>query len=214
MKRRIVGLLITLVVAAAGGAVAWWLASPAVTPEPPVTERARAAAAALGADRHVYVEPSATGVFTDDDLARLEAAAAASDPEALLVVWPASYEAGYGSAADVLRQIEELTGRPGLYVEVDPGADLDTVDVGIEGEYLSVYSAVGDGPETATPALLRLIEENDGREYEVGEDTSSDYWGGTAGTIAAGLTIGGLGGVGAGLLGLGVWALIRRRRAA
>ncbi|WP_116950187.1 hypothetical protein [Jiangella endophytica] len=214
MSRRIVGLLITLVLAAGGGALAWWLATSGITPDLPVTERARAAAAGLGDDGHVYVDPSATGTFTDADLARLDAAAAASDPQAFLVVWPASREAGYGSPSDVLHQIGDLTGRPGLYVQVVPGADLFDTDVGIAGEYLSIYSAVGDEAETETPALLRLIDENDGREYEVGEDTSSNYWGGTGGMIAAGLTIGGLGGVGAGLLGLAGWALVRRRRAA
>ncbi|WP_053205618.1 hypothetical protein [Jiangella muralis] len=213
MRRWLAGLLITLVVAAGGGALAWWLATPDVVPERPVPERARAAADVLG-DAHVYVDPSAAGTYADADLARLEAAAAASDPQVFVVVWPASREAGYGSPSDVLHSIGDLTGRPGLYIQVDPGVDLYTSDVGIEGEHYSIYSAVDDATQTEAAAVLQAIDENDGREYEVGEDTGSHYWGGTGGTIAAGLTIGAFSGFGAGLLGLGVWALARRRRAA
>lgn len=216
MKRRIVGLLITLVCAVAGGAVAWSLASPAVAPEPPLTERARAAAAGLGDDGHVYVDPSADGVFTAEDVARLDTAAAASDPEVFLVVWPSSDQAGYGSRADVLRQIGDTTGRPGMYVEVSPGEDVYSADVGITGDHLSVYGALGEEWTSAgeTARLLEAIDENDGREYRVGEDTGSHYWGGTGGTITAGLLIGLLCGVGAGLLGLAGWALARRRKVA
>jgi hypothetical protein len=214
MRARIVGLLITLVCAVAGGALAWWLTSPAVTPELPLTERARTAAAGLGDDGHVYVDPSADSTFTESELTRLEAAARASDPEAFLVVWPSSDQAGYGSRADVLRQIGELTGRPGLYLEVSPGEDVYDADVGIEAEFLSLYGALGDDPAGGTAALLRVIEENDGREYSVGEDTSSSYWGGTGGIITAGLVIGGLSGIGAGLVGLAGWAIVRARRAA
>lgn len=213
MTRRIAGLLITVVVAAAGGALAWRLATPEAHPEPPVSERALAAAAAFEGGAHVYVDPAAADTYTDAQLAQLEAAAAASDPKAFLVVWPASREAGYGPASDVLGQIGDVTGEPGLYLQVDPGVDVDTSDVGMEGDYLSVYSVMGDAAPTAASTLLRLIEENDGRSYEVGEDTSSNYWGGTAGIIAGGLTIGAFGGVAAGLLGLGAWALVRRRRA-
>ncbi len=213
MTRRIVGMLITLVVAAAGGAVAWWLATPEVTPERPVTERARAAAEVLG-DGHVYVDPSAAGTFTDADLARMDAAAAASDPQVFLVVWPASREAGYGPASDAMHEIGDLTGRPGLYVQVDPGVDLDATDVGAEGEYVSAYGGMDDEAPTGVSAVLELIDENDGREYEVGEETSSPYWGGTGTMIAGGLTIGALSGVCAGLLGLGARALVRRRGAA
>lgn len=210
MKRLITGLLITLACAAAGGALAWWLASPAVAPDPPVTERALAAAAGLGDGGHVYVDPSAQGAFTAAEVERLDAAAAASDPAVFLVVWPNSDQAGYGSRADVLRQIGDVTGRPGLYVEVSPGEDLYSADVGIEGDYVSSY---GDGGSGAA-GLLDLIGENDGREYSVGEDTGSHYWGGTGGIITAGLLIGGFSGIGAGLLGLGGWALARRRKAA
>lgn len=210
MKRRIVGLPITQVCAGAGGAVAWWLASPGVTPELPLTERARAAAAGLGDDGHVYVDPSASGAFSADELARLDEAAAAADPQVFVVVWPDSDQAGYGSRSDVLAQIGDATGRPGLYVEVSPGADLYTADVGIEGEYVSSYDASGPG----VAGLLELINENDGRDYTVGEDTGSHYWGGTAGIITAGLLIGGFSGLGAGLLGLTGWALVRRRRVA
>lgn len=218
MRARVVGLLITVVLAAAGGALAWWLASPAVTPDPPLTERAAAAAAGLGADGHVYVDPSASGVFSADELDRLDEAAAASDPEVFVVVWPGSDQAGYGSADDVLRQIGGETGRPGVYVEVDPGVDVDSADVGIEGEHFSLYGAVDDEAEWTSAAetdrLLAAIDENDGREYTVGEDTSSSYWGGTGGMITAGLVIGGLCGVGGGVVGLVGWAIVRHRRAA
>ncbi|WP_158603041.1 hypothetical protein [Jiangella rhizosphaerae] len=209
------GMLITLVVAVAGGALAWRLASPAVMPEPPVTERARAAAAVL-ADAHVYVDPSVDGVFTDQELARLEDAAAASDPQVFVVVWPDSDQAGYGFSRDVLRQIGAETGRPGVYLEVSPGEDVDSLDVGIEGEYFSVFGAVDGAWSSAaeTARLLDEIAENDGREYTLGEDTGSDYWGGTGGTITAGLLIGGFSGICAGVLGLIGWALVRRRRAA
>lgn len=213
MTKRIVGLLITLVVAAGGGAVAWWLATPEVTPERPVTERARAAAEVLG-DGQVYVDPAAAGTFTDADLARLDAAAAAADPQVFLVVWPASREAGYGPASDAMHEIGDLTGRPGLYVQVDPGVELDATDVGIEAEYFSTYGGMDDEAPTGVAAVLDLIDENDGREYEVGEDTSSPYWGGPGTMIAGGLTIGVLSGVCAGLLGLAARAVVRQRRAA
>ena len=194
----------------AGGAVAWWLGSPAVAPDPPLTERARAAAAGLGDGGHVYVDPSAEGAFTAAEVERLDAAAAASDPAVFLVVWPNSDQAGYGSRADVLRQIGATTGRPGMYVEVSPGEDIYSADIGIEGDYVSSYGHDGSG----AAGLLDLISENDGREYRVGEDTGSHYWGGTGGIITAGLLIGLLCGVGAGLLGLAGWALVRRRRVA
>ncbi|MBB5791719.1 hypothetical protein [Jiangella mangrovi] len=218
MRARVVGLLITLVLAAAGGALAWWLASPAVTPDPPLTERAAAAAAGLGADGHVYVDPAASGVFSAEELDRLGEAAATSDPQVFVVVWPASDQAGYGSTSDVLRQIGGETERPGVYVEVDPGVDVDSADIGIEGEYFSLYGALDDETEWTSAAetdrLLAAIDENDGREYTVGEDTGSHYWGGTGGMITAGLVIGGLSGIGAGLVGLAAWAIVRHRRAA
>ncbi|TDD70696.1 hypothetical protein E1262_08580 [Jiangella aurantiaca] len=215
MRRRLVGLLITLVCAAAGGAVAWWLAAPTVTPDPPLAERARAAAAVL-ADTHVYVDPSVEDLFTEQELGRLDAAAAASDPQVFLVVWPNSRQAGYDSPADVLHQIGALTDRPGLYIEVSPDDDVYSTDVGITAEYFSVYGAL-DGAWTSAAETARLLEEiaeNDGREYTLGEDTGSDYWGGAGETIAAGLVIGGFSGIGAGLLGLVGWALARRRKAA
>ncbi|TDE10630.1 hypothetical protein [Jiangella asiatica] len=215
MSRRLRGLLITLVCALAGVAVAWWAATRGVPAEPEVTERARAAAEGLR-DSHVYVDPSADGVFTEAELSRLDAAAAASDPQAFLVVWPDSPEAGYRFSSDVLGQIGRLTSRPGLYIEVSPGADLSSVDVGITGEYFSVYGALDDDGEWTsareTARLLEEIEANDGREYELGVDTSSHYWGGTGGTITAGLLIGVLSGGVAGPLILGGWFAVRRRR--
>ncbi|WP_298326924.1 hypothetical protein [Haloactinopolyspora sp.] len=214
MSRRIRGLLITLICAAAGAGIAWWVSTPEVPAEVEVTERARAAAAGL-ADSHVYVDPSSEGVFTEQQLARLDAAAAASDPQVFLVVWPDSWEAGYAYSADVLKQIGELTGQPGLYLEFAPGADLAHTDVGITGERFHILGDY-DGESTGaqeTTQLLQEIENNDGRQYELGEDTSSNYFGGTAGTIAAGLLIGAFDGAVLGLLILGGWSAARRRRA-
>lgn len=214
MSRHARGLLITLVCALAGAAIAWWAATPGVPAEPDVAERARAAADELR-DSHLYVDPSADGAFTEEELSRLEAAAAAADPQVFVVVWPESYEAGYRFSSDVLRQIGRLTGRPGLYLEVSPGGDLSSADVGITGEYFSAYGTL-DGEWTSARETTRVLEEieaNDGREYELGEDTGSHYWGGTGGTIAAGLLIGVFSGGVAGPLIVGGWFAVRRRKA-
>lgn len=212
--RLLVGLLITLFCAVAGAGVAWWASSPRIPAEAEVTERARAAAAGLR-DSHVYVDPSSEGVFTEQQLSDLDAAAAATDPQVFLVVWPDSSQAGYAYSSDVLKQIGRLTDRPGHYVEVSPGDRVSDTEVGMTG---GSFSAFGGSTDTWTSAeqtdqLLEAIKNADGHPYELGEDTGSQYFGGTAGTIAAGLLIGVLNGVAVALLILGGWFAIRRRRA-
>lgn len=103
-----------------------------------------------------------------------------------------------------------------MYVEVSPDDDVSSTEVGITGEFFSIYGAVDETWTSAaeTTRLLAAIAENDGREYRLGEETGSHYWGGSSGMIAAGLLIGGFSGIGAGLVALAVRALIRRRRAA
>ncbi|WP_129667712.1 hypothetical protein [Phytoactinopolyspora endophytica] len=215
MIKKIVGLVTTLVCAVLGGVAAWSITSEDLPDETYTTERARVAADGLD-DSHVYVEPSAGGAFTDDELARIDEAAAASDPQVFVVVWPESSQAGYGSDSEVLRQIGRRLDRPGVYVQISPGSALDSVDVGIDAGYFSIYESPDEqwSSSRETRLLLEKIEENDGRSYELGESTGSDYWGGTAGTIAAGVLIGSLGGGVAGAIGLIGWFFVRRRRAA
>ncbi|NEE02430.1 hypothetical protein [Phytoactinopolyspora halotolerans] len=215
MKRLIIGLIVTLVCAGIGGAAAWWVASSGLPAEvDTTTERARLAADGLS-ESHVYVDPSVEGMFSDEQIARIDEAANTSDPEVFVVVWPESRQAGYGPSSDVLRQIGRLLDRPGVYVQVSPGDALDSVDVGIDGEYFSIYESPAEewSSSRETTLLLDKIAENDGREYELGEDTGSDYWGGTAGTIGAGALIGSFGGGLVGTIALVGWFIMRRRRA-
>lgn len=214
MRKLLVGVVATLVSAGLAGVAAWWGATPSLPAGPGMTERARAAADGLD-DSHVYVDPSMAGVFSDEQLARIDDAAGASDPQAFVVIWPESRQAGYGPSRDVLRQIGRLLDQPGLYLQVSPGEALEDVDVGIEAEYFSAYESPAEewSSSDATALLLDKIAENDGRSYVVGEDTGSDYWGGTGGAIAAAVLLGTLGGGLVGTIALVVWIIMRRRRA-
>ncbi|WP_166351952.1 hypothetical protein [Phytoactinopolyspora limicola] len=215
MRKMIIGTVATLVCAVLGGAAAWGVMSSNLPDETATTERARTAADALG-ESNVYVDPGLDGAFTDDELARIEAAAASSDPEVFVVVWPESRQAGYRSSSEVLRQIGLRLARPGVYFQVSPGSALDSVDVGIDGERFSVYETPDDewSSRRETTLLLDKIEENDGRNYTLGESTESSDWGGTAGVVSAGLLLGLFGGGLVGGVGLAGWFLARRRRAA
>lgn len=217
MRTAAVGMTISLILAVLGGALAWWLTTP--EPLPPkirTTERAVAAANGLR-DAHVYVDPAARGAFTAGQLDRLERAAAASDPVVHVVIWKASYEAGYSSRADVMHQISTRLDRPGMYVEVDPGTGVDSTDVGLTGEFISFYRSPNDewSSRQVTDELVARIQENDGRDYELTRTAgSSDYWGGTGGMVAAILLFGVLGGGVVGLIGMGWWFGVRQRRTA
>lgn len=216
MRTTIVGLLITLLAAISGGAFAWWLAAPDTVPATDPTERALAAADGLR-DSNVYIEPAARGFLNEHQIAQLDEAAAAADPEVFLVVWPWSLDAGYAISSDVLRQAGTQLGRPGVYVEVDPAGGLADAQVGIEGSLASFFDS---GEETwtgqqATDQLLSLIRETDGGSYEAASTTiESGYWGGTGGAIGAGVFLGALCALGGSLIGIVAWFTVRARRTA
>ncbi|NDL56518.1 hypothetical protein [Phytoactinopolyspora mesophila] len=215
-KKIVIGLLLTVVCAAAGGSAAWSITSSGVPDETYTTERARMAADGLG-ESHVYVDPASEEAFTAEELARIDEAAAAADPQVFVVVWPESRQAGYRSGRDVLRQIGLRLDRPGVYLQVSPeSGGLDSADVGIDAERFSVSDSPDEqwSSSRETSRLLEKIAENDGRDYELGESTHSSDWEGTAGVIAAGLLIGVFGGGLVGAMGLTGWFIVRRRRAA
>lgn len=215
---RTAGLAVTLLLTLFAGWAGWVHASADVPDPLPVGDRVRTAVGALH-DSHVYVAPDSADLLSGDALARVEAAAAASKPATYVMVWESSSEGGFYLDTEGVRQVGAELGRPGYYVSIGRGKNADVSvasdDVGIDGDYVSADS-FPDGEaitqESVTAQLLQIIEENDGREFSKASTTGSAYWGGTAGTIAAGAFIG----VGAGAclaaIAVAIWFIARYRR--
>lgn len=203
------GLAVTVVVTVLAGWFGWLYATSDVPAALPVGDRVHAAVDGLRSS-NIYVDPDVEGIVTSEEASRIDAAAKAARPEVFIVLWRGSSEAGYYLASQALEQIGEELDRPGYYIVAGPG-DISSRDVGIDGEYVSASSVVNDGTGHAE-GLLAAIAENDGRHYSEADTTGSDYWGGTGGTIAAGVLFGVLAGsVLAGVLAAG-WFIARARR--
>lgn len=209
------GLLVTavaVVIACWGG---WAYATTDVSDVAPPGDRVLAAVEALKSS-HVYVDPDSAGILTPAEIARIDAAAAASDPEVFVVIWRESNEAGYYLPRQALSQIGAELDRPGFYISAG-GKEIAADEVGIKSDdYISSYGSVefddGLAPGELAEGVLSLIDENNGRDYSIGNTTGSQYWGGTGGTIAAGALIGTLVGLClAGLLAI-AWFVERGRR--
>lgn len=209
------GLLMTVIATAVAAWLGWVVATANVSKPPPPGDRVLAAVAGLRSS-HVYVDPDSEGILTAAEVARIDAAAAASDPEVFVFIWRDSTEAGYYLPSQAVDQVGAELGRPGYYISAG-ATDISADDVGIvSDDYLSGYGAVefddglADG-ELAT-GLLHLIDENDGRDYTEADTTGSHYWGGTGGTIAAGILIGTLIGIGLAAVLAIAWFVERTRR--
>jgi hypothetical protein len=204
--------VLTIVAAALAACGAWVVGTDSV-PEPlPVGDRVRTATEALR-ESHVYVAPESADLLTDDDRARLDAAASASRPETFVIVWESTSEGGFYLDTEGLRQVGAELGRPGYYVSVGRD-DVSSDDIGIEGDYVSA-DGFDEGEvvtaQTMAAKIAEIIAENDGREFSAATTTGSSYWGGTWGTIGAGLLLGVLGGLGLACVVVIVWFIVRSR---
>lgn len=207
---RATGLAITALVTVLAGWVGWLVATDDVPAALPVGDRVQAAVEALRGS-HVYVAPDSADLLSDADLARLDAAAAAASPETFVVVWEHTSEGGFYLETEGLRQIGSELGRPGYYVAVGRGG-VSSDDIGIGGD--PVYAddfEEGERVDQASVAakITEIIAESDGREFSEKSTTGSSYWGGTGGTIAAGVLIGSLAGAGLAIIVAVLWFIIR-----
>lgn len=209
------GLLLTAVAVVVAGWLGWAYASADIPDSPPPGDRVLTAVAALKTS-NVYVDPDTEGLLSTAEISRINAAAAAADPEVLVVIWRDSTEAGYYPSSQALQQIGADLGRPGFYISAD-AKEITSDEVGIKSDdYVSDFGAVdyddglADG-ELAT-GLLKLIGDNDGRDFSEADTTGSDYWGGTAGTTAAGALIGTLAGAVLATVVAIAWFVLRGRR--
>lgn len=210
-----IGLLLTAFGVIVAAWLGWVCATTSVPDAIPMGDRVQAAVHGLRSS-HVYVDPDSEGLLSPGEIAKVDAAAKASKPEAFVVLWRDRSEAGYYLSSQALDQIGAALDRPGYYIAAGPdGISYDDVNIKSD-DYVSADDAVdysdglADG-ELAT-GLLKTIAENDGRDYSTGSTTGSQYWGGTIGTIAAGALFGALaGGVLAGILTAG-WFIVRARR--
>lgn len=215
---RAVGLAVTALMTVLAGWAGWLVASDDVPDPLPVGDRVQAAVAALR-DSHIYAAPDSADLLSDADRARLEKAAAASKPETFVMVWESSSDGGFYLDTEGVRQVGAELGRPGYYVSIGRARAADgsvaSDDVGIDGDYVSADGfAEGEevNQESVAARLTQIIAESDGREFSESSTPGSAYWGGTVGTIAAGVLIGAT--AGAGLAGIATagWFIVRSRR--
>jgi hypothetical protein len=209
---RLTACILTTVLAVLAALGAWAVGSGDVADALPPGDRVRTAAESLR-ESNVYVAPESADLLGEDDRIRLAAAAAAARPEVFVLVWESTTEGGFYLDTEGLRQVGALLGRPGLYVSIDPDY-VASQDVGIDGGYVSAGS-FGEGVNVTASAVAakisEIISENDGREYSEASTTGSRYWGGTWGTIGAGLLFGVLGGLGLAAVVVIVWFIVRAR---
>lgn len=211
------GLLLTVIAAVVAASLGWAVASAGIPASPPPGDRVLAAVEGLRSS-HVYVDPDSEGLLTSAEIDRIESAAASSEPEVFVVIWRDSSEAGYYLPSQAIDQIGAELGRPGYYISAG-AKDMSADEVGIESDdYLSNHGAIefedGLADGELASGLLQIIGENDGRDFSEADTTGSHYWGGRAGTIAAGALIGTLAGIGlAGVLAI-LWFVLRARRGA
>ena len=211
-----IGLLLTAVSAILASWLGWTFASAGIPESPPSGDRVLAAVAGLETS-HVYVDPDSEDLLSPAEISRIDAAAAASRPEVFVVIWRDSSEAGYYLESQAIDQIGAELDRPGYYISAGP-RDMSADEVGIKSDdYFNSYGAIeyedGLAEGELASGLLQIITENDGRDYSESDTTGSHYWGGRAGTIAAGALIGTLAGIGlTGVLAI-AWFVVRGRRA-
>lgn len=213
---RAAGVAITVLASLLAGWVGWIVATSDVPDALPVGDRVQAAVETLR-DSHVYVAPDSADLLTAEDLARIEAAASASRPETFVMVWESSSEGGFYLDTEGVRQVGAELGRPGYYVSIGRDGLKGSVasdDVGIDGEYVNANSfAEGEEvtSESVAARLTEIIAENDGREFSEASTTGSAYWGGTGGTIAAGVLMGAVGGAALAAIVVAAWFIVRSR---
>lgn len=209
------GLVLTVIAAVVAAWLGWTYATAGVSELPPPGDRVRAAVAGLKSS-HVYVDPDSEGILSPAEISQIDAAAAASTPAVFVTIWRESSEAGYYLPSQALDQIGAELGRPGFYISAG-AKEISSDEVGIKSdEYISDFGLIdfddglADG-ELAT-ALLKLIDDNDGRDFSEADTSGSDYWGGRAGTIAAGALIGSLAGLCLAAVLAIAWFVVRGRR--
>ena len=209
---RAAALAVTVVLTIVAGWAGRAVATNDVPDALPVGDRVQAAVDGLR-DSHVYVAPDSADLLTGDDLARVEAAAAAARPETFVIVWEATSESGFYLETEGLRQVGAELGRPGYYVGIGRGG-VSSDDVGIDGDYVAARG-FAEGEEvtqqSVTTRLTEIIADSDGREFSEASTTGSAAWGGTAGTIAAGIVGGVLAGAALTALVVAAWFIARGR---
>ena len=210
------GIAVTVLLAVVAGWAGYALATPAVADPLPVGDRVHAAVEALR-DSHVYVAPDSADLLSGAELVRLEAAAAASRPQAFVVVWEHSSEGGFYLPSEGLRQIGAELGRPGHYVSIGRDGLRGTVaaeDVGIDGDYTYATGFAVDEPvtpQTISTRLTEMLAQNDGREFSTTTTPYGAGWGGTTDTIVAGVLIGAVAGAALAALAGAAWFIARSR---
>jgi hypothetical protein len=204
------GFAATIVVTLIAASVTWFATSSDVPDELAVGDRVQAAVDTLR-DSNVYVAPDSADLLSEEDVARIDAAASAASPETFVVVWEYTSDSGFYLPSEGLRQIGQELGRPGHYVSVGRSG-VDSEDVGIDGDY--VYAENFDEGEEITRAtvvakITAIIDESDGREFSAEDTSDSAYWGGPFGTLAAGALFGVFGGLGLAAVLVIVWFIAR-----
>jgi hypothetical protein len=205
-----VALALTAVATVLAGWAGWSVATGDVPDELPVGDRVQAAVEAFR-ESNVYVAPDSADLLSDEDVARIDAAAAASTPETFVVVWEYTSEGGFYLEREGLVQIGEALGRPGYYVAVGRNG-VTSDDIGIDGDH-AYADDFGEGEEitqeSVAAKITTIIEESDGREFSAADTSDSAYWGGPFGTVAAGALFGVFGGLGLALVLVIAWFIVR-----
>ncbi len=213
---RTAGIAVTVLLTVLAAWAGWVIATNDVPDALPVGDRVQAAAEALR-DSNVYVAPDSADLLTGDELARIEAAASAASPETFVMVWESSSEGGFYLDTEGVRQVGAKLGRPGYYVSIGRDGLTGSVssdDVGIDADYVSANN-FAEGEEVTQQSvaarLTEIIAESDGREFSEGSTTGSAYWGGTGGTIAAGILMGVVAGATLSAIVVAAWFIVRSR---
>lgn len=209
---RVAAIAVTIVLTVVAGWAGWAVATNDVPDALPVGDRVQAAVEGLR-DSHVYVAPDSADLLTGNDLARIEAAAAAARPETFVIVWEATSESGFYLETEGLRQIGAELGRPGYYVGIGRGG-VSSDDVGIDGDHVYARDFATDEQVTQPAVAAKLAEviaDSDGREYSEASTTQSAYWGGPLGAVAAGVFVGAVAGAVLTAVVVAVWFVARSR---
>lgn len=210
------GLFLTTIGVVAASWLGWAYASSDVPDALTIGDRVRTAVDGLKTS-HVYVDPDSEGLLTPAEIAKVDAAASASQPEVFVVLWRESSESGYYLPSQGVDQLGAELGKPGYYITAGAN-DISADDIGITSDdYISSYDGnidYGDGlaPGELVTGLLTMIDENDGRDFSEDDTTGSQYWGDTISVITIGALMGSM--IGAGLAGLFAiaWFIERGRR--
>lgn len=213
---RAAGVAVTVLLTVLAGWAGWVVATNDVPDALPVGDRVQAAVEALR-ESNIYIAPDSADLLSGDDLARLEKAAAASSPETFVMVWESSSEGGFYLDSEGVRQVGAELGRPGYYVSIGRdgvGGSVSSDDVGIDGDYVNADGfAEGEAvtQQSVAARLTEIIAESNGREFSEASTTGSAYWGGTGGTIAAGILMGAVAGAPLTAIVVVAWFIVRSR---